>query len=109
MAPKGLKVNGVRVAQARLNLPGAPSQAAFAERLGIHWVTQSRIETGKALVSLELLERIAETTGTTREHLLGDDEDEEAAQLPSLSSDLFQMAVDAAVKDALSRLSKAAA
>lgn len=88
---KGLKVNGMRIAQARMSLPGPPSQAAFAAELGIHWVTQNRIENGKANVSLELLERIAEATSTTREHLLGDDEDEEAVQVaPTLDGELLE-------------------
>lgn len=90
MAPKGMKVNGHRVGQARVNMAGSPSQAAFADQIGIHWVTQSRIETGKALVSLELLEKIAEATGTTREHLLGEDDDEEAAQMPTLDGELLE-------------------
>lgn len=85
MAPKGMAANGLRIAQARLALPGPPSQAEFARTVGIHWVTQSNIENNKAKVSLELLERIAEATGTTREHLLGDDEDEEAALVNAAS------------------------
>ena len=88
--PKGIKANGLRIAQARLSLPDRPSQAEFARRVGIHWVTQSNIENNKANVSLELLERIAEHTGTTREHLLGSDEDEEAAKVPKLELDLLE-------------------
>lgn len=75
--PKGMKVNGLRVAQARLALEDRPSQADFAKRVGIHWVTQSNIENNKANVSLELLERIAAEARVTREHLLATDLDEE--------------------------------
>lgn len=94
MAPRGHTVNGLRVAQARLALPGSPSQAEFARRVGIHWVTQSNIENGKAKVSLELLERIAAETSETRDHFLGvDDEDEEAAQMPTHHEMLAALAV----------------
>lgn len=84
MAPKGKTVNGLRIAQARLSLPDKPSQAEFAKRLDIHWVTQSNIENGKAKVSLELLEKIASETGVSREHLLAldADEDEESRAMP---------------------------
>jgi len=85
--PKGIKANGLRIAQARLALPDRPSQAEFARRVGIHWVTQSNIENNKANVSLELLERIAETTGKSRDHFLGEDDDEEAASMPPLTFD----------------------
>lgn len=87
--PKGIKPNGLRIAKARLALPGPPSQAEFATRVGIHWVTQSNIENGKANVSLELLERIAGETSTTREHLLGTDDDAEEAAPVSMNADLL--------------------
>lgn len=86
---RGYEVNGLRVARARLALADKPSQAVFAERVGIHWVTQSKIETGKAKVSLDLLERIAAETGESREHFLAsaDEDDEEAA---SMTADLMR-------------------
>jgi transcriptional regulator with XRE-family HTH domain len=84
MAPTGHRVDGLRIARARQSLTDGRtekplSQAAFAKRLGIHPVTMSNIENGKANVSLDLLERIADETGTTRDDLLasGDDGDEE--------------------------------
>lgn len=90
MAPRGMKVNGVRIARARLRMPGSPNQAEFAKSLGIHWVTQSNIENGKAKVSLELLERIAAATGTSREYLIGSDEDDaEAAPMAPLAAEKF--------------------
>lgn len=108
---KGQAVNGLRIAQARLALPGAPNQREFAERIGIHWVTQSNIENGKAKVSLELLEKIAKETGRTRDWLQGEDEaeDEEAASMPSQAETDLDRAlhafavekVDAAVRKAL--------
>jgi transcriptional regulator with XRE-family HTH domain len=89
MSPTGQRINGVEVAKARLAITdkktGKPlTQAAFAKRLGIHFVTMSNIENGKANVSLEMLERIAKETRRHRDDfLLADDEDDlEAAQLP---------------------------
>lgn len=85
LMPKGMRPNGLRIAQARLALPDKPSQAEFAKRIGIHWVTQSNIENGKANISLELLERIAEVTGEKREHFLtGASDDDAEAALPEL-------------------------
>src|SRR3954466_4408525 len=96
MARHGYRIDGLRVAQARqrIQVAGKPiTQAAFAERVGIHWVTMNRIENGKANASLELIERIAEETATTREYLLGEDEEEEAAPMAP-PTDLFADAVE---------------
>lgn len=81
----GHRVDGLKVAQARLRLKGSPNQREFAERLGIHWVTMSRIENGKANVSLDLLERIAAETGHKRDHFLAVEDDEEESRVPALS------------------------
>lgn len=98
---KGYRANGLRIAQARLSLPGRPNQREFADRLGIHWVTQSNIENGKANVSLELLERISRETGRTREYLLGTDDEDEEAALPSfLAHDDVLDALDFAIRAA---------
>jgi transcriptional regulator with XRE-family HTH domain len=71
-------VDGARVGQARQALrndQGKPmKQVEAAEALGIHAVTLNRIENGKAPVSLELLERLVELTGRSREWLLGQDD-----------------------------------
>lgn len=78
MAPRGQKINGALVGQLRTQTLKI-TQAEMASRLGIHWVTQSNIENGKALVSLELVERIADVTGASRSDLLGEPDDGEAA------------------------------
>lgn len=95
MARKGHAVDGLKVAQARLALPGQPSQAEFARRLGIHWVTQSNIENGKAKVSLELLERISEETGQRRDSFLLPEEEEASQPLRrDRDADLFDALAD---------------
>lgn len=87
MSPSGQRINGVAVARARLAITdrqtGKPlTQAAFARRIGIHVVTMSNIENGKANVSLELLEKIAKETRKRREdfQLADSDDDAEAAE-----------------------------
>lgn len=93
---KGLAVNGLRIAKARMALPGRVTQAEFARRLGIHWVTQSNIENGKAKVSLELLERIASETGMPRDHFTrnGDEDDEEADPMADLTDAIRRLVRD---------------
>lgn len=88
MSPSGQRIDGVAVAKARLAITdrrtGKPlSQADFARRIGIHPVTMSNIENGKANVSLELLEKIAKETRKRREDFqLADDADSEEAAEP---------------------------
>lgn len=69
MAPRGQQVNGALIGKLRTQKLSL-TQAQMAERLGIHWVTQSNIENGKALVSLELLERLAKELSVPRNELL---------------------------------------
>lgn len=93
MSVAGREVNGLRIAKARLALlnAGRPmTQAALAQRLGIHWVTMSNIENGKARVSLELLERIAEETGKSRDYFLGDDDEEAEPVAVSPNNDVLE-------------------
>jgi len=72
----GIAVDGLKVAKARAALPHVDgrevSQVRFAEMLGVHAVTMNRIESGKARVSLELLERIAAATGKPRDSFRAD-------------------------------------
>lgn len=101
MARTGHEFNGALLG--RIRTERGLTQAQMATRLGIHWVTQSRIENGKVKVSLELLERIAEETGRDRNDFLAepvaaapssDDDEEEASDMVAT---LFRQAVDAAV------------
>lgn len=92
---RGQQVDGLRIARLRVEKLNSITQADFANRVGVHWVTMSNIENGKARVSLETLERIAGELGVRREELLADDEDEEAAAMPStrsLAEDLHRLA-----------------
>lgn len=70
---KGIKPDGAKIGLLRTAMEPKVSQREFADRLGIHWVTQSNIENGKTNVSLELLERIAEQLGTTRDDIAESD------------------------------------
>lgn len=63
-----LKIDGLKVARARLALPHERgrhiSQAKLAERAGLHWVTVSKIERGVTQnTTLETLSRLAEALG----------------------------------------------
>lgn len=91
MAPTGHRVDGLKIARARLAMTDRRTgqsikQAEFARRLGIHPVTMSNIENGKANVSLDLLERIATETGEKRDHFLdtGDTDEEESEAMRAL-------------------------
>lgn len=70
----GVQVDGVRIAQARQALPRDTkrpiSQAKFAEMVGLHWVTVSNLERGKARASLNTLTKISNITGLPLEHFL---------------------------------------
>lgn len=79
MARKGHKINGLAIAKWRTEQTPRVTQAQLADRVGVHWVTQSRIETNKAVVSLDLAEKFAEVTGIPRDELLRDDEAEAAS------------------------------
>jgi len=112
----GLEVAPHRVAQARAALTderGKPmSQAEFARVLGIHGVTLNRIENGKANVSLDLLERIAEKTGRSRAWLMGEPEpdDEFAQRSAQLAEAMAQIASGfELMNDLMLRLAEASA
>lgn len=70
-----------RIRRARRDMDGLNgrrvSQASFSERLGVHWVTVSNWETGKATPSLENLMAIARETGKPLSFFTDGDEDEE--------------------------------
>lgn len=111
MARKGHIIKASLVGRRRTEMK--LTQAQMAERLGIHWVTQSNIENGKALVSLELAERIAEEIGVSRDELLGEPDDAEAASTVSAPADfgaalaeMFDRHVDARVEARLAELLK---
>jgi DNA-binding XRE family transcriptional regulator len=92
MAP-GLEINAVRIAQARLAMPkenGRPvSQAKFAEKLGIHWVTVSNLERGKTKPSGETLAAICRVTGKPVEWFTG-----AAQEVQAPGADPFRPGVD---------------
>lgn len=75
---KGYTVDHLRCAQARLAVIGddgeALSQVAAARLLGVHNVTLNRVENGNQRVSIDLLERMVELYGRSREWLLGEPE-----------------------------------
>lgn len=80
---RSYQLDPVRVAQARQAIPGANStaerframtQTELAEKLGVHRITLTQIENGKANASLDLLERLVQATGKSREWLLGEPE-----------------------------------
>lgn len=50
------------------------AQGRLAELVGVHRVTIAKIETGQARVSREVLERLVEVLGRSREWLLGEPE-----------------------------------
>lgn len=74
----GLSVSQVRVAQARLACKGEDGeplkQVEAARLLDVHPVTLNRIENGKAKVSRDLLDRMVDLYGRSREFLLGEPE-----------------------------------
>lgn len=78
MSQDVLRVDGSKVTQARLALPTVGtrpvSQAAVADKAGIHWVTLSNIERGKAAnITLETLGRLAEALGVDPMSLTAED------------------------------------
>jgi transcriptional regulator with XRE-family HTH domain len=96
MAPRGHQVNGALIGRRRTELK--LTQAQMADRLGIHWVTQSRIESGKSPVSLELVERIAVETGLSRHELLREPDDEEAATMTAATAADIESALMSALR-----------
>ncbi|NLO90701.1 MAG: helix-turn-helix transcriptional regulator [Elusimicrobia bacterium] len=56
-------VDGAKLGRLRKGLPGAPSQRAFAESVGIHYVTIANIENGKYGASEEMVFKIAAALG----------------------------------------------
>lgn len=96
---KSYEIDGSRLGQARqalVNEDGRPmKQVEFARLLDIHPVTLNRIENGKSKVSLDLLDKIADLTGKTREHLLGEPENVDEVELARerVSNALAQMSL----------------
>jgi transcriptional regulator with XRE-family HTH domain len=86
------KVVGSRIRQARRSMPHENGrvvpQMAFADKVGVHWVTISQWERGKQAATLANLRRISEVTGKPLEFFTGDADDEEAAQRMSLARGL---------------------
>lgn len=68
MAARAHTIDGDRLERARTQLE--LTQAALADRAGIHRVTLTRIENG-AGCSLDTVERLATELGVQREWLLG--------------------------------------
>lgn len=107
---KGHVINATRAGQARaatIGDDGKPlSQRAAADLLGVHPVTLNRIEGGKYRVSTDLLERMTQLYGQSRDWLLGvEGEDLDAlnkalarrqltAALEVLADVLFDVAVE---------------
>lgn len=96
-------LDGERVARARVALPVGEdgrqvSQDDLGGLVGIHRVTVTRIENGKAPVSLEVLERLSQVLGVSRSWLLGEpeqvDELERAREKMARSLAEFSDAVD---------------
>lgn len=95
-----LRIDGLKVAKARLALPHENgrhvSQAKLAERTGLHVVTLSNIERGKTTdTTLSTLSRLAQALGVGITDLVGDDgeqlgpddDTDEDSDLPLLSAD----------------------
>ena len=57
------------------------SQEVLSRKLGVHWVTVSAWERGKATPTLENLARIADVTGRPVTYFLDEGEDDEEAAL----------------------------
>lgn len=93
-------MNGALIGRRRTEM--GLTQAELASRVGIHWVTQSNIENGKALVSLELVERFADEIEVSREQLLGEP-DAEAASMTAATAD-FAQAIDRLLIERVSAL-----
>ena len=79
-----LRIDGLKVAKARLALPHERgrhvSQAKLAERAGLHWVTVSNIERGKSPnTTLETLGKLSDALGVAPTDLICDDTQEEPA------------------------------
>jgi transcriptional regulator with XRE-family HTH domain len=107
---RGYEVNGLRIAQLRTERLKQISQADFARRCGLHWVTMSNIENGKARVSLETLETIAGELGVRRDDLLSRPEDQalsadedDESSVATAFAQLFERAIDSAVERRLTK------
>lgn len=73
-----MRVDGLKVAKLRLALPKNGtrhvSQATLADRAGLHWVTISNIERGKAPnTTIDTLGRLAQALGCEIGDLLSDE------------------------------------
>jgi transcriptional regulator with XRE-family HTH domain len=75
MSRTSFDVDPTRAAQARIS--AGLTQALAADELEINRVTMNKIENGKARVSLDLLERMAQRYGRSRAWLIGEPEAED--------------------------------
>lgn len=90
-ARKDMQVNGQRV-----------TQAAFAERVKVHWVTVSNWETGNATPSIENLMSIARETGKPLSFFTdGDDDEEDEESLRRIAAFLLTRQDDGLAADLL--------
>lgn len=74
---KGFAIDPVRAAKARMaaQIEEKPlTQVEAARLLDVHPITLNRVENGKSPGSAELLERMVELYGVSREYLLGEPE-----------------------------------
>lgn len=74
---RGFAIDSVRAAMARMaiEVDGKPlTQVEAARRLGVHQITLNRVENGKSPGSAELLDKMVELYGRSREWLLGEPE-----------------------------------
>lgn len=81
---RGIAIDPLRAAQARLAVEedGKPlTQVAAARKLGVHQITLNRVENGKSPGSVDLLDRMVELYGVSREWLLGEPDEIDAVEL----------------------------
>lgn len=103
-----MRIDGLKVAKRRLALPKNGnrhvSQVTLADRAGLHWVTVSNIERGKAPnTTIDTLGRLAQALGCEIGDLLSDengkpasdDEDESSMDFGAAINKLVERAVDA--------------
>lgn len=104
------RVLAARIRRARKDMPHqngkAVSQATFAERLGVHWVTVSNWERGKGVPSIENLVAIAEATGKPVTFFTDDDDEEDEEALRRIVLMLLDRREDTIAAVLLERVQK---
>lgn len=113
MAPNSSleRVLAARIRRARRDIPHVNgkhiSQATFAEKLGVHWVTVSNWERGKGVPSIENLVAIAEATGKPVAFFTdGDDDEEDEAALRRIAHMLIERHEDDLAIDLLNQVQR---